>query len=204
MTDRLVTVTPTPEPRRVSTETPWDDATRPEPGGAEPRSYRPHEASAPQHLIDIHDHLRAELDQVRDLARQVRQGAMDVGAARSELHEMSLRQNNWTLGAYCQSYCRVVTGHHGLEDRSVFPHLRRADPALAPVLNRLEAEHQVIHGLLNDLDRALVELVTDPDQEGAALDRFDSVVDLFTDALLSHLAYEERQLIDPLARYGFA
>jgi hypothetical protein len=27
--------------------------------------------------------------------------------------------------------------------------------------------------------------------------------DLLTDILLSHLAYEERELIDPLARYGF-
>jgi hypothetical protein len=27
--------------------------------------------------------------------------------------------------------------------------------------------------------------------------------DLLTDTLLSHLAYEERELIDPLARYGF-
>jgi hypothetical protein len=27
--------------------------------------------------------------------------------------------------------------------------------------------------------------------------------DLLTDTLLSHLAHEERELIDPLARYGF-
>jgi hypothetical protein len=28
-------------------------------------------------------------------------------------------------------------------------------------------------------------------------------VDLLTDTLLSHLAYEERELIGPLARHGF-
>ena len=50
---------------------------------------------------------------------------------------MSLRQNNWTLGAYCQSYCGFVNGHHTLEDASVFPHLRRAEPDAAPVLDRL-------------------------------------------------------------------
>ena len=27
--------------------------------------------------------------------------------------------------------------------------------------------------------------------------------DVLTDTLLSHLAYEERELLDPLARYGF-
>jgi hypothetical protein len=29
------------------------------------------------------------------------------------------------------------------------------------------------------------------------------VMDLFTDALLSHLSYEERELVEPLARIGF-
>jgi hypothetical protein len=28
-------------------------------------------------------------------------------------------------------------------------------------------------------------------------------MDLFTDALLSHLSYEERELVEPLARVGF-
>ena len=28
-------------------------------------------------------------------------------------------------------------------------------------------------------------------------------VDVLTDALLSHLAYEESQLVEPLARHGF-
>jgi hypothetical protein len=28
-------------------------------------------------------------------------------------------------------------------------------------------------------------------------------MDLLTDALLSHLAYEEQQIVEPLARFGF-
>jgi hypothetical protein len=34
---------------------------------------------------------------------------------------MTIRQNNWTLGTFCETYCRTVTNHHTLEDRSVFP-----------------------------------------------------------------------------------
>ena len=30
-----------------------------------------------------------------------------------------------------------------------------------------------------------------------------AVLDLLTDALLSHLSYEERELVEPLARLGF-
>lgn len=35
-----------------------------------------------------------------------------------------------------------------------------------------------------------------------ALDELQRAVDLLTDALLSHLAYEERELFDPLALHG--
>jgi hypothetical protein len=36
-----------------------------------------------------------------------------------------------------------------------------------------------------------------------ALDDVQHAIDLLTDTLLSHLAYEERELIGPLARHGF-
>jgi hemerythrin-like domain-containing protein len=114
---------------------------------------------------------------------------------------MSLRQNNWTLGAYCQSYCGFVNGHHSLEDASVFPHLRRAEPDVAPVLDRLQEEHLVIHDLLDRVDTALVSLVQTGDD--GALDAVEESLRTLGDRLLSHLAYEERELRGPLARHGF-
>ncbi|WP_340536835.1 LLM class flavin-dependent oxidoreductase [Nocardioides sp. GXZ039] len=186
---------------RLSGERVWDESTRPtrpEPAG---QDYRPDQRAAAQHLVDIHDHLRGELAQVRDVLAQVRSGSMDVGSARSAINTMTMRQNNWTLGAYCEAYCRVVTGHHTLEDTAVFPHLRHADPGLAPVLDRLVEEHHVIHDVLDRFDRALVALVADED--GTALDGVEDAVDLLSDTLLSHLAYEERELLGPLARFGY-
>jgi hypothetical protein len=162
---------------------------------------------AGQHLVDVHDGLRAELSQIRDVLAQVRQGHLSVGQARSTVNTMTLRQNSWTLGAYCEAYCGFVTGHHTLEDRSMFPHLRRSEPGLGPVLDRLEQEHEAIHGVLEEFDRALVRLVTD-DGTGrsgeAALDEVQRVVDQLSETLLDHLAYEEEQLVGPLDRHGFA
>lgn len=152
-----------------------------------------------RHLVEVHDHLRAELAQVRDLLDQVRAGMTGVGAARAALHEMALRQNNWTLGAYCASYCTLITGHHGLEDTAVFPHLRRADPTLAPVLDRLSAEHVAIHEIVENVDRALVNLVAKPGD----LTELQDTVDALEEALLAHLSYEESQLVEPLSRHGF-
>jgi hemerythrin-like domain-containing protein len=164
------------------------------------------EQAVPQHLVDIHDHLRSELEQVHDVVDQVRRGAMNTGAARSVINTMAMRQNNWTLGAFCESYCRIVTGHHTLEDRSIFVHLRRAEPQLAPVLDRLLQEHHVIADVLEQVDDALVSLVGTDAYGSTGVEAFEEIqraLDLLTDTLLSHLAYEERELLHPLARHGF-
>jgi hypothetical protein len=197
------TLTPTPDDgTRLVEAMPWDESSRPTGPAPDPRrSYTAHDLAAGQHLIDIHDGLRAELRQVRDLMEQVLGGVTSPGAARSELNRMTMRQNAWTLGTYCQSYCRFVAGHHGLEDRSVFPHLRRGDRRLEPVIDRLEEEHRVIHDVLEDVDAALVDLVRDDGDGGHGLRR---AVDVLTDTLLSHLAYEERELVEPIARLGLS
>ena len=152
-----------------------------------------------EHLAQVHDHLRGELSQIRELLRRVKQGSTDVGRAREAISEMTMRQNNWTLGAYCASYCAIVAGHHGLEDQAVFPHLRRADPGLAPVIDRLEAEHVVIHHVMQDVDRALVNLVN----AAGDFSEVDKAVDVLTRTLLSHLEYEEQEITEPLSRLGF-
>jgi hemerythrin-like domain-containing protein len=123
---------------------------------------------------------------------------MDVGTARSHINTMTMRQNKWTLGTYCEAYCRIVTTHHTLEDRSLFPHLRDADSRLVPVIDRLEQEHAAIHDVLEGVDRALVAFVATPD----GMAELRAAVDLLSDTLLSHLAYEERELVEPIARLG--
>ena len=193
---------PTPVPaHRLSHEEAWDETTRPTGPERDPsRTYSVHEQAAGQHLIDVHDALRAELDQLRDLVQQVAAGTTNAAAVRSFITRMTIRQNNWTLGTFCETYCRTVTSHHTLEDRSVFPHLRRSDTALAPVIDRLEEEHEQIADLLERVDQALVALVAAEDD---GIDRVGRAMDLLTDALLSHFSYEERELVEPLARHGF-
>ncbi|HEY1320588.1 MAG TPA: hemerythrin domain-containing protein [Streptosporangiaceae bacterium] len=178
----------------------WDESSRPSAPPPPPdTAYTAHGRAVGSHLIDIHDHLRNELTQLRDLIDQVRNGAASAGQARSALNEMTMRQNDWALGAYCASYCRIVTGHHSLEDEAIFPYLRASEPGLAPVIDRLADEHKVIHQVLGDVDKALVDLLRNPG-DFTGLQR---AADILTDTLLSHLAYEEGQLIEPLARHGF-
>jgi alkanesulfonate monooxygenase SsuD/methylene tetrahydromethanopterin reductase-like flavin-dependent oxidoreductase (luciferase family) len=200
-------VRPTPDDgRRLSPSLPWTEDDRPVTTKPDDTAYTPAQQAASQHLVDVHDHLRTELAQVRDVVDQVRRGLLSVGQARSVINTMTMRQNNWTLGAYCESYCRIVTGHHTLEDRSVFPHLRRHQPSLTHVIDRLEQEHHVIADVLEQVDEALVGIVGSDGYGTAgreALEELQRTVDLLTDTLLSHLAYEERELVHPLAQHGF-
>ena len=195
-------VTPTPDDgQRLSDEQPWDETTRPTGPAPDPsRRYTPDQLAAGRHLIDVHDALRRELTQLRDLIEQVARGEAEAATARSFITRMTIRQNHWTLGTFCETYCRVVTQHHTLEDRSVFPHIQRSDPELAPVIERLEEEHETIADILERVDRALVALVASQDD---GIEGVHRAIGLLTDALLSHFAYEERELIEPLARHGF-
>ncbi|MBA8795858.1 alkanesulfonate monooxygenase SsuD/methylene tetrahydromethanopterin reductase-like flavin-dependent oxidoreductase (luciferase family) [Friedmanniella endophytica] len=191
---------PTPPPEAFLTDDlPWDETARPRRRPTAAGRYTDRGRAVGQHLIDVHDHLRSELTEVRSVLDQVRRGTMQAGAARSVLNDLTMRQNDWTLGAYCAQYCRVVTGHHSLEDASIFPHLRRAEDDLAPVLDRLTVEHHAIHDVLELLDARLVDFIAHPDDFTGLQDALDRL----TDTLLSHLSYEEDQLVEPLARLGF-
>lgn len=193
-------IVPTPDDgkRRSSTRV-WDESARPTGPAPDPeRTYTAHDQASAQDLINVHNGLRAELAQVYDLIDQVVAGTMDVGTARSHINQMTMRQNKWTLGTYCESYCRIVTLHHTIEDQSLFPHLRRGDPRLAPVIDRLKQEHHAIHDVLDGVDRALVTFVSTAD----GMAGLRAAVHLLSDTLLSHLAYEERELVEPIARLG--
>ncbi|WP_187366779.1 hemerythrin domain-containing protein [Nocardioides dongxiaopingii] len=194
-------VRPTPPPAvRRSTRSVLDPETRP--SGAEPDpsvTFGPRGRAVANHLLEVHGHHRAEIDHVRDVVGQVRAGVAAIGAARSAVNDMAVRANSWTLGGICQAQCLALTQHHTMETGQVFPHLVAEQPDLAPVVERLDAEHHLIHGVLEELDAALVHLVQHPSD----LDPLEAALDLLEDTLLSHFAYEERELVAPLARHGF-
>ncbi len=185
---------------RLSDETVWDESTRPARiESSNDVSYTRVGRAVGSHLIAVHDQLREELERIRELIESVESGDISPSDAAGSLDQFAIRQNNWTIGAYCAAYYRMIALHHGLEDTEIFPHLRRCEEQLEPVIDRLCEEHNVIHDVLEGLHRALLDLVEEP-YDYANLRRS---TDILTDALRSHLAYEENQLVEPLARYGF-
>jgi hemerythrin-like domain-containing protein len=113
---------------------------------------------------------------------------------------MTSRQNAFSVGAFCAAYCRTVATHHTIEDQRMLPDLAAGEPALVPVVERLEAEHLVIAGMLDALDRALVAMVAGAPRGAEGVRGVQEAAERLADALGSHLDYEEQQLLGPLGR----
>jgi hemerythrin HHE cation binding domain-containing protein len=200
LTRRTGLVATAPPTTRLSARSVLDEDTRPSaPEPDEEVTFSRRGLAAGQHLIDVHNHYRAELEQVRDLLARVAKGITAAGEARGELNRLTIRANDWALGGACQMQCVSLTEHHSTEDASIFPHLRRSQDSLRDVLDQLDTEHHAIGDVLEDIDTALIHLVQHP----ADLGPITEAIDLLTDTLLSHFAYEERELTGPLARHGF-
>ena len=53
----------------------------------------------------------------------------------------------------------IATIHHAIEDANLFVELGSRDAELAPVIERLSEEHEVVAAVLTRLDAALVDAV---------------------------------------------
>jgi hypothetical protein len=163
--------------------------TRP-PGQPNPRG----EALAAE-LRWVHDMIRRDLATVREMAEDVAAGkpAADVAAA---LRSLAANGPLWHLKINCLRYCRFVHSHHRAESIMLFPELRRVNPALNTVVDRLEADHARVSDRLDEVGAA-AQALSDRD-EPEERDRLISALhDLSTD-LLAHLSYEEEHISDTL------
>lgn len=169
-----------------------DESTRPraQPVGALTEQQR----ARGEHLVLIHDMFRRQVAAVRDVRNQLKAGQADVADLRGQINQLTMRRNYEQFGAFCAQYCQIVNVHHTIEDRHLFPALEAADPSLGDVLERLSLEHVIIHEVLVQLDHAALAMATDPDRFADV----DTLVDLLERNLLSHLRYEEDQLVGPL------
>ena len=96
-------------------------------------------------LIYIHSHLRRALQTVRRLANEARDG-LPPQAIVAEVRNLETNSPLWRLKFGCMHYCRFVHAHHTIEDAAVFPMVRKHDPSLNGVVDRLEEDHlKVLH-----------------------------------------------------------
>jgi hypothetical protein len=158
---------------------------------ARERNEAPFGVAVHRQLKLIHQMLRNDLTTCRELAADVAAGASS-GDAAARLGEMRANSPIWTLQVNCLYHCRLVHMHHHGEDRDMFPALRRSNPDLGAVVDRLEFDHRAISVLLDDVEARVKEL----DETSTPEAREELVLalrDLAT-RLLEHLAFEEENI----------
>jgi hemerythrin superfamily protein len=148
----------------------------------------------------VHGVIRRDLETVRRLAVAVGDGLSPQGL-RDQLEELQTNGPLWQLKVNCLRYCRFVHMHHGAEDALLFPRLRSANPGLAPVVDRLEADHRRVSDLLDDVERAAAALA-DADRVETR-DRVALALDVLTEHLLEHLDFEEQNAGPTLRRLAY-
>jgi iron-sulfur cluster repair protein YtfE (RIC family) len=132
-------------------------------------------------LIEIHDHLRRELADLRQ--------ALDE-------HRFDRDSRPRALRAHCLAFCAALGKHHTGEDIGAFPLLRKEFPELAPTIAKLADDHGLVAGILRRLNELLDGLPAElePADTIRVLGEFDGLAAI----LESHFGFEERTIVAAL------
>jgi hypothetical protein len=150
-----------------------------------------------QELLWVHAAIRRDLDTVRRLAAEVLDG-LPAERLNAELKELEANGPLWRLKINCLRYCRFVHSHHRAEDVLLFPRLRETDPAIGPVVDRLEDDHRRVSDQLDEVEAAAVQLTNGEGE--AARRRVADGLTVLAENLLAHLEFEEREAGPTLRR----
>ena len=148
-------------------------------------------------LLAVHAGIRRDLETVEGLAAQAADG-LDASELREQLDDLKGSSFLWRLQIDCLRYCSFVHAHHNAEDGGFFPELREVNPAINPVIDRLQADHRRVSDDLDAVEAAARALVGDesPQARRAVVDALGAL----GENLLAHLDYEERSLESTVRR----
>ena len=130
-----------------------------------------------EQLIEVHRTLRERLAALR---REIADGAARPGLPAD-------------LPEHCLGFCGTVHAHHTSEDNQAFPALRAAAPELAPVIDKLIEDHQMVAAILRQIRQLLA-----PDRPPSAPAALLRELDGLSAILESHFSFEERRIAQAL------
>ena len=139
----------------------------------------------------VHDMIRHDLGVIRQMAADTEAG-LPASAIRGMVRSLASGSAVWQLKVSCLQHCRFVHSHHTHESAVLFPALREANPALDPVVDKLEADHAHVSDLLDEVEAASHGL-GEPGKP-ATRERLATTLRTLSDDLLAHLQYEEEHI----------
>lgn len=178
-----------------------DDATRPAaPEITTQKPASPHSGSA--HLRMIHDHHRQNMQILDDLIQSASNGEISPQEATAKAEALPLNENYRRFGALCGQHCQIIHGHHTIEDQHMFPAVTAKTQAWNKVIDRLKAEHEIVHELLVRLIGAINTLATT--NAPADFENARTLYNALSTLLLSHFTYEENTIGPALDHFEIA
>lgn len=111
-------------------------------------------------LLYIHSMLRRDLVTVSRLALQAKNGLAPEMIVK-EIRNLETNSPLWQLKFGCMLYCRFVHGHHSIEHAALFPTVRKHEPSLGRVVDKLEEDHLVVHHITERIVEASSQIPND-------------------------------------------
>jgi iron-sulfur cluster repair protein YtfE (RIC family) len=142
-------------------------------------------AALSEQLIQVHQALRERLTSLRE------------EAANGARHHAAGTAIGKDLLSHCLSFCAAIQTHHTGEDSQLLPALRTAAPELAPVIDNLTQDHDLVAGILRQV-RDLLIPGRAPSRPEALVRELDGLIAI----LESHFSYEERRIAKALDTLG--
>lgn len=152
-------------------------------------------------LAAIHRMHLNDIGRIGILLDHIEAGEETPAALADAVRSLEMTENVRNFGVLCGRECQVLNFHHDAEEHGIFPQLEANGGAeIWAVVQRLRAEHEVVHELLTRLERAAMSLMFDTTQ-----DNFANTRDIFRQletVVRSHFGYEETELEEALGLYA--
>jgi hemerythrin-like domain-containing protein len=143
----------------------------------------------------VHERLAAFGAELIGIHRMLRRDLADLRAD-VERHLDGRGSRPRELKAHCLAFCSALGKHHAGEDAGAFPVLAREFSELRPLVEKMAEDHQLVAGLLRQLERVLGGISAEPD--AAEVRHVLGELDGLTAILESHFGFEERTIVAAL------
>jgi hypothetical protein len=167
-----------------------DDRTRPKAPKIE--GVTPAQRAHGRRLAMIHRFHLQQMAEVHLAMERIEAGEEELARLGDAVSSMQMADNYRRFGALCGRECELLTFHHTGEDQLLFPALDKGSEGLRKVVERLRAEHEIVHQLLEELEAAAIRTMQQPGPDTFASLR--EVFETLERVVVSHFGYEQEEL----------
>ncbi|WP_270730109.1 hemerythrin domain-containing protein [Shimia sp. Alg240-R146] len=151
-------------------------------------------------LAMIHRHYLMEMGQVGAVLARIAAGDAPPEHLQRIVLSLEMAENFRVFGSLCGRECQMLKMHHDIESAEMFPRIAAAGGGkFLEVVEKLKAEHEVVHELIVRLGKAGEDLAADPSDTNfaAAAETFRKLEAV----VRSHFRYEETELAEAIGYY---